>query len=115
MPTAPGSRCTEPGCGTLTTTGRCEKHARKPWANPSANSRALNGRQRATIRARQLHREPQCRVCGATENLEADHVIAIADGGAVWDPDNWQTLCERHHAAKRSAERLWAARSTEGR
>jgi 5-methylcytosine-specific restriction endonuclease McrA len=104
-PTAPGTRCTEPGCGTITTTGRCEKHARKPWANPSANTRTLTGRQRSTIRHKQLRREPQCRVCGTTKNLEADHIIPIADGGAWYAEENLQTLCDVHHAAKTAQER----------
>lgn len=106
MPTAPGSRCTEPGCGTITTTGRCPQHTRKPWANPSANTRTLTGRQRHNLHRAQTRREPQCRVCGTTKNLEADHIVPIAAGGAWFDPANLQTLCTTHHEEKTAWERL---------
>jgi 5-methylcytosine-specific restriction endonuclease McrA len=105
MPTAPPTRCTEPGCGTLTTTGRCPEHQRKPWANPSANTRTLTGAQRRTIKDQQLRREPRCRACHATTELEADHIIELADGGAIFDPANLQTLCHDCHAIKTAAAR----------
>jgi 5-methylcytosine-specific restriction protein A len=100
MPTAPPTRCTYPGCGALTSHGRCELHERKPWENKSANSRALSGADRNRINKEQLRREPQCRNCGSTRFLRADHIIEIADGGSVWDPQNWQTLCEGCHDIK---------------
>lgn len=105
VPTAPGSRCTEPGCGTITTTGRCDRHQRKAWQNPSANTRTLTGRQRTTIRARQLRREPACRVCGSTEDLEVDHIIPVASAGAALSDENLQTLCGTHHREKSALER----------
>jgi 5-methylcytosine-specific restriction protein A len=104
MPTAPPGRCTYPGCGTPTTLGRCPRHTRRPWEQPSANTRALTGRERAELRRRQLRREPQCRTCGSTTNLEADHITPIAAGGSLFNPENLQTLCDTHHKAKTAAE-----------
>lgn len=29
-----------------------------------------------------------------------DHIIPISRGGAIWDKNNWQSLCDRHHKRK---------------
>jgi 5-methylcytosine-specific restriction protein A len=100
MPSSPLSRCTEPGCGTLTSKGRCELHERKPWENKSANSLALTGADRNRINREQVKREPQCRNCGSRDRLQADHIIEVADGGALFDPANLQTLCRDCHGVK---------------
>lgn len=99
MPRRTPTRCSQ--CNQLATNaGRCDQHQRKAWANKSANTQTLTGWQRQRIRDEQLAREPQCRACGATTNLQADHIIEIADGGHPTNPDNLQTLCEEHHATK---------------
>ncbi|MBO0596577.1 HNH endonuclease [Nesterenkonia sp. E16_7] len=98
MPYAAPTRCY---CGARAThQGRCETHQRKPWANPSSNTSTLTRYQRQQIHDQQLAREPQCRSCGATEHLEADHIVEIADGGALTDPANLQTLCTDCHTIK---------------
>ena len=105
MPTAAPTRC---HCGARAThQGRCEAHQRKPWETPSRNTRTLTltRHQRATIRADQLAREPHCRHCGAEDNLEVDHIIEIADGGAHDDPGNLATLCRDCHSAKTAEAR----------
>src|SRR6266849_6461242 len=38
----------------------------------------------------------QCLLCGATEDLETDHIIPVADGGSS-DIENLQTLCHHCH------------------
>lgn len=107
MPRAAPRRCR---CGRFQP---CPEHTPKPWARKSANTTALTGRARQNFRTAQLAREPACRVCGATEDLEADHIVEIADGGSLHDPANAQTLCHDHHAAKtRAAARARAARAT---
>lgn len=96
----------------------CPEHTRKPWEQRSANSRELSGRQRARFREQQLAREPQCRVCGTTEDLEADHIIEIADGGSATDPANGQTLCRPHHqkkTARAAHDRRFRRRHAQGR
>ena len=41
----------------------------------------------------------QCVLCGATENLETDHIIELSRGGSN-DFDNLQTLCKSCHDKK---------------
>lgn len=48
-------------------------------------------------------KEPDCRQCGAPA-WATDHLVAIADGGAIWDPANLQSLCRRCHNTKSKAE-----------
>ena len=38
MPTAPPTRCAEPGCWVLVPKGRCEEHQRQPWAGHAATA-----------------------------------------------------------------------------
>lgn len=52
-------------------------------------------------------------MCGSSVDLEADHIIEIADGGSPFDADNLQTLCKTHHAEKSKAEK--ARRAAERR
>jgi 5-methylcytosine-specific restriction enzyme A len=35
-------------------------------------------------------------------NLQADHITEVANGGAMWDLDNLQTLCVKCHQEKTS-------------
>lgn len=35
----------------------------------------------------------------------SDHIQPIKQGGAIWDWDNRQALCEKHHNKKRRSER----------
>ena len=103
MATQPPTRCTEPGCPrTSTRRGRCDEHARAP--RPSAHTRALLSDPR-TVRAWRaargavLARTPLCARCGAPAT-EVDHVVPVADGGALLDPDNLQPLCAGCHRVK---------------
>lgn len=115
MPTAAPSRCTR-RCGRLAVKdGRCAEHEIKPWSVPSANSRALTSTERGRINRQQIKREPQCRGCGSTKDLHADHIVEIADGGSLFDASNLQTLCGDCHdeksafvRAERAAERRLA-------
>lgn len=112
MPNAAPSRCPITGCTRLTTQrGRCDEHQRKAWENPSANTRALTGADRARIRRDTLAREPQCRRCPAPAT-QADHIIPIAEGGSRDDPTNLQGLCGPCHQLKTAEDR---ARATERR
>ncbi len=44
----------------------------------------------------------RCTVCGATAQLEVDHIMAWERGGAWYDPANLQTVCRRCHNRKRT-------------
>ena len=54
----------------------------------------------------------ECEKCGSRDNLIADHIVEVIDGG-TFDLNNGQCLCKRCHVkktnrerAKRAAERL---------
>lgn len=112
MPTAPPARCTDPDCGALAVNrGRCAEHQRKAWANRSRNTDALTGAERARFRAAVLARDPVCRVCGVAPATEADHIIPVAQGGALLDFTTGQGLCAADHLAKTIAEREAARRA----
>ncbi|MGM7422986.1 HNH endonuclease [Cellulosimicrobium sp. CpK407] len=122
MPVAPPSRCPVPGCHQLTTDrGRCADHQRKPWENPSANTRALTGAERGRFRRLVLERDPVCRCTGWCGNhpgpctapaTQADHIVPIGEGGARTDTRNGQGLCASCHDVKtyRDTERMRARR-----
>jgi 5-methylcytosine-specific restriction endonuclease McrA len=112
MPTAPPTRCPEPGCHELTQGGRCEAHARKPWANRSKAWGSGSTRKWREARKRQLQAEPECRRCGA-KATEVDHIVPRSEGGSMWDPANWQSLCGPCHEVK-SAEDTRRRTRTEG-
>jgi 5-methylcytosine-specific restriction protein A len=96
------SRCTK--CARLATRhGRCDDHQRQAWENPSANSQALTGSERRRLRAALINAGHTCAWCGTEDNLELDHIIEIADGGAPRDLENCQLLCEPHHEKKSRA------------
>lgn len=72
-------------------------------ANPFATPR-LRGSAYMARKARWLRKHPLCVHCkaeGRTNaiDLEVDHIVELADGGAD-DESNFQTLCKAHHAAK---------------
>jgi 5-methylcytosine-specific restriction protein A len=117
MPSSAPSRCTS-RCGRMATNqGKCDEHQRKAWSNPSANTRALTSTERGRINRQQIKREPQCRGCGSTHDLRADHIVEIADGGSLFDESNLQTLCETCHDVKTAfvrAERAAERRASRG-
>lgn len=48
-------------------------------------------------------------ICQACQRLihatpYVDHIVAIHDGGAIWDPENLQTMCAGCHSEKTSQE-----------
>lgn len=105
MPTAPPSRCTDPGCYTLTTQTKCDDHKRKPWATRSKAWGKGSTRKWRSFRAERLKAEPRCRWCGSKQHLEVDHIKPLSEGGSKWDPDNCQSLCETCHEIKSEQDR----------
>jgi 5-methylcytosine-specific restriction endonuclease McrA len=81
--------CIEAGCNVLTSGTRCTDHQRqwKRWRNQSAKAAAD-----------QVKREPRCSVCGATDDLTAQHPIPRSKGGAPEHVD--ETLCRRHNSQR---------------
>lgn len=106
MPVRAPIRCTQ--CRKMAThQGRCEDHQRKAWENKSANSEALTGRQRQTLKERQVRIHPICGVCDddRVAMLQLDHIVEIADGGHPTDPSNLWLLCKPCHKVKTKAAR----------
>src|SRR2546430_13845133 len=65
-----------------------------PYDAPSPRSpRRGSTRQWRRVRAAVIAASPVCAICGATENLTADHITPIADGGAMYDVTNLRVLC----------------------
>lgn len=67
------------------------------WENPSKGAPQH-------LRKKALHRDHhQCTQCGATHNLEVDHIHNVASGG-THHIDNLQTLCRECHREKTRRE-----------
>jgi 5-methylcytosine-specific restriction protein A len=55
---------------------------------------------------REAHGRCQAPGCGrADRRMYADHIVERRDGGAVFDRENLQCLCARHHTLKTNTER----------
>lgn len=58
----------------------------------------------ADVVARRNHKKDECVRCGATKNLECDHIVPVNAGG-THDAENLQTLCSTCHAEKSAKEK----------
>ena len=47
----------------------------------------------------------ECAVCGSTDKTHLDHIIAVSQGGSMWDTRNHQTLCNSCHSRKTKREK----------
>lgn len=94
---------------------RCDRHKRKYKAkNLEAirHNHVLNEKGQSIystwrwkkLRAAKVKLNPLCEHClengRATPVKDVDHVHEIQDGGAIWDINNLQSLCRRHHIIK---------------
>jgi 5-methylcytosine-specific restriction endonuclease McrA len=112
MPTVPGSRCVEPGCGDLAPFGqaRCERHATDLQRDLHAGSarRVYASSRWAAVRRAVLARDPTCVACGAAPSSDVDHVRplreVLASGGDPFDEANLMALCSSCHSRKTAAE-----------
>jgi 5-methylcytosine-specific restriction endonuclease McrA len=95
------SVCPKPGCPNLVP---CQLHAQKPWRDREAR-RPPTPRGRAERVLRRWKRI--CHVCGQAGATEADHVIALALGGAD-DEANMRPIhpapCHREKTMAEAAE-----------
>lgn len=105
MPRRAPSRCSVFGCSAMATNrGRCAAHQPRPWERRSQARGDLDRALWERARKEHLRMEPACVECGSTSRLEVDHIVAIADGGALYDHANLQTLCHVHHGVKTAQE-----------
>lgn len=58
----------------------------------SATQRGYDAEHRA-LRRLIISLQPYCSFCGATEQLEADHIVPLAQGGTTTQ-ENLQVLCK---------------------
>lgn len=125
MPTAPPSRCGEPGCRELTTQGRCDEDKRKPWAgrdDKAARYGISSGTWRKLKRRVSNRDHGCCYRCGADQEdalrddpdatgFVLDHIAPIFEGGSATSMDNLGLLCGPCDQAKSKAEALRANRA----
>ena len=124
MPTRAPSACRRPGCPGLVRNGVCSRCGPlRKMADVAHDERrgtaAERGYDARWVKLRLFHLQgaPLCRRCAAQGRVTAadlvDHIVPIADGGAVLDEENLQSLCRRCHDAKTAedlARRRQAAR-----
>jgi len=112
MPAAPSRPCSKPGCINL----NCTEHSASKSYDQARRRARHSDPERApglgrynTTRWRQvreivLARDLICVVCREEAANEADHIVAIARGGEVWDLSNLQGLCASCHSKKTRRE-----------
>ena len=101
---SPLTICPAPNCGRLTTGGRCAEHRATPSptvARNKAERQHGDGRNtqawRRTRRAVLNRDDHACTILGCGDL--ATHVHKITGGTHTTDPDDYQSLCARHHGA----------------
>ena len=111
MPSKTPTACTRPQCGGLVRDGVCSRCGPlRRRADKVTDAKRGNFRQRGystqwdAVRKLHLKGEPLCRMCATAGRVTAavmvDHIVPIADGGAVLDDTNLQSLCTSCHASK---------------
>ena len=112
MVAAAAKPCSYPGCGALSSDGRCAKHPREAWTQTYSQVKRVRGRALQRRRETFFRAHPLCAACERNGRVAAaailDHVIALAEGGSD-EPSNWQGLCQACSDAKTKDE------STRGR
>lgn len=109
MPAAIRRLCANRRCGNTTTETYCSacKPNRPADRRPSASRRGYGSRWQKA-RAAYLAQHPLCVECFRAGKVVAakhvDHIQPVSQGGAMWDPANWQGLCVPHHNAKTARE-----------
>jgi 5-methylcytosine-specific restriction protein A len=131
MPKRAPTPCRDPGCPELVyekaAQGYCAAHQCRVQERKARYERTSKQRRRQDAtqarldvfynganwkRVRDAHKalEPLCRHCAAQGIIKAgdmvDHIQERRDGGADYDHNNLQTLCNSCHAIKTQAERM---------
>jgi 5-methylcytosine-specific restriction enzyme A len=116
MPLMPKRPCSQPGCGVLTSSGRCDAHRKQAQkqadaARGSSTQRGYGARwQKASKAYLQAHPLCVCPECKAgelrvTAATVVDHIIPHrGDMKLFWDNTNWQSMGKTCHDRKTAAE-----------
>lgn len=106
MPVKPPKICSYPGCGNLTKTRYCPKHAKREQKRYDKNrgtaaQRGYDHRWQKT-RKHYLSEHPLCVECAKLDKVVpatvVDHIVPHkGDTALFWDRGNWQALCARCH------------------
>jgi len=108
-------RCIERGCLELTAGSRCTFHEAERERNRRTPSQRITETHRwKLLRAELIETRPWvCGICGnriaTRDEIEADHIVPVADGGAPFDPTNVRLShrsCNRRRRASR-VRRPW--------
>lgn len=121
MPQAAKRICTHPGCYTITTESRCERHKKehKTWAKKKRETTAERGYDNRWTEASKSYRRenPLCVPCQLRDRITAtecvDHIIPRHSCEELfWDRDNWCSCCWYCHGVKTKKEpqTLWIPR-----
>jgi 5-methylcytosine-specific restriction enzyme A len=98
--------CAEPGCPALTGTGRCPEHTRPAWSTSTRKQRVGLSGYAEQQRSGEIIRRDRgiCHVCGNPGADQADHIVALGEGG----PDSPENMAAIHarpcHQRKTAAE-----------
>lgn len=109
MPLAPYRQCTHPGCREVHRAGGpCPKHkGAYDRQRGTATERGYDARWRK-LRKAFLANNPLCVYCLKEDRTEpatqVDHKVAVRIGGAMYDWNNLQALCDTHHSRKTATE-----------
>lgn len=116
MPIASLKPCSKPGCGALTTGGRCERHRaqiqrEQDQRRGSAHERGYGAKwQQASKAWLRVHPLCQCPECKSGElrmtiATVVDHITPHrGDMRLFWDSDNWQSMSKPCHDRKTARE-----------
>src|SRR5262249_22540703 len=93
------TKCKNPTCFNALP---CATHPRFP---NSTIAKLYASHRWRIVSTRHRIEEPLCRVCKSQGRMTpakiTDHIIAIRDGGAIWDEENLQSLCRQCDQRKR--------------
>jgi 5-methylcytosine-specific restriction protein A len=96
--------CSAIGCFELSP---CPTHRKKAWAKTGEEPKRLRGRRGTARRRYVLERDEfTCHICGQVrlaEDLVADHVKPLSEGGAD-DVSNLRAACRDCHSTKSAEE-----------
>lgn len=126
MPVRAPKPCAQPACPTLIAASQryCVDHQRKVWAGQAQARRedperhALDRQYRSTRWRKYatwfVRHHPLCAECErqgeTTASSLVDHIVPTVSGGAFWEPDNHQALCDPCHRVKSAPETFGRAK-----